>query len=144
MKRSPLKRSTTEIKRKKKLSGHGFYGRNAKGKADRYFSQIVRARGACENCGKQPPAVKLECAHIFDRWYSNTRVMMINAFCLCHACHRMFTNRPVDFATFAEEKLGKETVEHLGELARPVAKMDWNYEVEELRKYAKEFGIELK
>lgn len=85
---------------------HGLYGRGPKGKADKLFSQVIRSRGGCENCGEQEYA-KLQCAHVVSRRFNATRVDTDNAFCLCWTCHRRFTDWPLEFAEFVEKKMGR-------------------------------------
>lgn len=82
------------------------YAKGAKGKADKLFSQVVRSRGVCENCGERD-YTKLQCAHVIRRAYNATRVDENNAFCLCWTCHRRFTDWPLEFAEFVERKIGR-------------------------------------
>ncbi len=67
-------------------------------KCDRLFSQLVRAGGVCERCGKT--AVRLETSHVLSRRYANTRCDFRNAFCLCSSCHRWVGANPLGHAEF--------------------------------------------
>lgn len=73
-----------------------------KGKADRIFSEVIRSTGYCEakdiddvKCSKQ-----LQTAHIISRKYNATRCDVRNAFALCAAHHRYFTDHPRQFSRF--------------------------------------------
>jgi hypothetical protein len=107
--------------------------KTAKAAADRYFSLYIRAVGFCENCHRTPPEVQLQCAHWISRRYSNTRCDPENAFSLCAACHRWFTDHPTEFGRWAIEARGEDTYQRLLEASREPAKVDW----EEQRKVLK-------
>jgi len=100
--------------------------KGAKAKCDRLFSLIVRARGACENCGESRYA-QLQTAHIISRRYSHTRCDLDNAYCLCAACHRAFTDHPVDFGAFVKFKNTNYGV--LIIRSQDQAKKDWDDEL---------------
>ncbi len=95
--------------------------KGAKAKADRLFSLIVRARGACQACGK---TTNLQCAHIISRRYSQTRCVEDNAFCLCAGCHMRFTDHPVEFGDFV--RAWGTPYEALQTQAQLGSKVDWN------------------
>jgi hypothetical protein len=115
----------------------------AKRKADIIFSKIVRAPGRCENCYRTALDVQLQCAHWISRRYSNTRVDPDNAFCLCAACHRWFTNHPTEWGRWAISKRGEDTYRRLFEAAQQTSKVDWVEQVEILKKIAESEGVEL-
>ncbi len=102
----------------------------AKNKATKLHSELVRARGHCQNCGESVPS-KLQAAHIVSRRYSRTRVRLDNAFCLCARCHMHFTEWPLEFHTFVVEKIGIDGYMELKSLAQSTDRIDW---VEELAK----------
>jgi hypothetical protein len=77
------------------------------------FSLKVRARGKCEKCGKQPPAVRLNCAHIFSRRYLHLRWNERNALCLCAKCHFWAHDEPVNFALWLQEYIGQKEIAYL-------------------------------
>lgn len=97
----------------------------AKKRADVLFSQLIRSVGYCEKCGKRPPEIQLQCAHWIGRTYSNTRCDPDNAFSLCAADHRWFTNHPNEFAWWALSMRGQETYDRLFEASQKTSKVDW-------------------
>ena len=82
---------------------------------DRWFSNVVRlkANHACESCGAVN--VRTECAHIYGRREKSVRWSMDNAVCLCHKCHRKFTENPLDFAYWVNSYLGEGHMNILNE-----------------------------
>lgn len=109
------------------------YGTGDRGKATRLHAEIVRARGACEKCGKR---TNLQCAHIISRRYANTRTDPENAFCLCAGCHRYFTDWPLEFQKFVEETIGIDKYAELRARALHPAKVDWSERLRELKTLA--------
>lgn len=95
--------------------------KGAKAKADRLFSLIIRARGACEACGA---TANLQCAHIVSRRFSHTRCDEENAFCLCAGCHHHFTDHPVEFAEFVLRERG-DTYPAVYLRSQATGKVDW-------------------
>jgi hypothetical protein len=81
------------------------YGKGAKGRATRLHSLVVRARGACENCGRSD---QLQCAHIVTRRRNATRTDEQAAFCLCSGCHMTYTHDPLQWVDFVVSKIGRE------------------------------------
>jgi 5-methylcytosine-specific restriction endonuclease McrA len=102
------------------------YGKGAKGRADKLFSQVVRARGACERCGSPH---NLQCAHIITRSRNATRCDLRNAWCLCARCHLRLTHWPVEHAEFAMDTIGPDVYAELKALAeappRAWRESDW-------------------
>lgn len=96
--------------------------KGAKAKADKYFSLIIRSRGACQCCGD---TAYLQCAHIISRRYSHTRCDPRNAFCLCAKCHHHFTDHPAEFGMFVTEQIGDEIYWEIARLSRLPGKVDW-------------------
>lgn len=105
----------------------------AKAHADRLFSQWVRSVGFCENCGSTPNEVQLQCAHWISRRYSWTRTYELNAFCLCAACHRWFTDHPTEFGKWAIEQRGEDVYAHVLQRSNRRDKFDWFAEVDRLK-----------
>lgn len=103
--------------------------KGAKRKADLLASKIVRSRGHCENCQSTRD---LQCAHIISRRYANTRTDLDNLLCLCATCHFRFTDWPLEFADFVEDRIGIALYNSLVAKAGLIAKMDWPAEVERL------------
>jgi hypothetical protein len=111
--------------------------KGAKGRCDILFSKIVRhkANGQCENpaCPYRDKGYRLECAHIFGRSYSATRIDFDNALALCAGCHRMFHSRPIDFAELVKHHLGLIRYEQLRAKAVAGTKVDWEAELDVLQ-----------
>lgn len=114
-----------------------------KAEATRLHSQIVRARGRCENCGDdwRSTGSKLECAHIVSRRYSNTRTDPENAFCFCSRCHMRFTEWPLEFAAFVIGAIGEARYRQLHIKAHSIEKVDWYDELDRLRALAEVLGV---
>lgn len=104
--------------------------KGAKKKADDLFSKIIRSRGYCEGCGSTK---NLQTAHIISRRYSATRTNLDNAFCACAACHRYWTDHPVEFAVFVQAALGDSRYQALYMTSQSRVKVDWDAEVERLK-----------
>lgn len=102
----------------------------AKNKATVMHSKIVRARGACEDCGSTQ---NLQCAHIVSRRYAHTRTDLDNAFCLCAGCHMYFTEWPLEFAAFVTAKIGAAKYRDLRGKSLRRGKVDWSVEVDRLK-----------
>lgn len=103
--------------------------KGAKKKADDLFSKIIRSRGHCQKCGGTRD---LQTAHIISRRYAHTRTDLDNAFCLDAKCHMHFTEWPLEFADFVEEKIGLPAYEALVVKSMQRTKVDWPAEVERL------------
>lgn len=120
----------------------------AKGRADKYFSLIIRSIGECEKCGymcdcpnkpfTHTTGCKLTCSHIVGRRYSATRTMEDNAQCLCFSCHRRFTDWPREFSHWITETIGSDKYDELRQLAEQTTKLDWEAEAIRLRERFKE------
>ncbi len=112
--------------------------KQAKAKATSLHSRIVRARGACENCGRTE---NLQCAHVVSRRYAQTRTRLDNAFCLCAGCHMHFTEWPLSFATFVEQQIGIAHYQKLQLLSQEMKKVDWSAEVDRLTLVLKQVEV---
>jgi hypothetical protein len=112
------------------------YAKGPKGKADRLFSLVVRARGACERCGESDYS-KLQCAHIRRREFVATRTMELNAWCLCAGCHLLTHAEADEFMDLVEQTIGLETYFELKTINRESSKRwraaDWEAECVRLR-----------
>lgn len=111
-----------------------------KNKADKLFGQIIRSRGRCQRCDRQPPEVSLQCAHILSRRFTATRWDENNALCLCAGCHFWAHNNPIEFTKLVEGILGTENLEKLLEKARSyagrVSRVDYEEIVADLKERA--------
>lgn len=81
---------------------------------DDWFSKCVRKRAGwrCECCMNTET---LQCAHIYGRREKSVRWDGMNALSLCSACHRRFTENPLDFAKFCIARLGRAHMDILNE-----------------------------
>lgn len=102
-------------------------------KADDLFRVLIRARGACERCGKHGDPREFETAHIIRRRYSHTRTDERNAWCLCPPCHRLVDTFPDDFMELVAQTPGREVFEALKVKSLRREKFDWDVEVERLK-----------
>lgn len=112
------------------------YGKNAKAKATKLHSLLVRTRDnfTCRWCGATKESGKqIQCAHIVSRSISATRTDERNAVALCASCHWAQSKNPLVWARWIEEELGKEAIDDL--LSRGVSgvKVDWVYECDRLK-----------
>lgn len=109
-----------------------------KRKADRLFSQIIRARGRCQRCDKKPPEVVLHCAHIYSRRYTAIRWDERNSLCLCASCHFWSHQHPVEWSLFIEDLFGVEQLRSLLEEARAypgrIKRVDYEGLIADLKK----------
>ena len=84
-------------------------------KMDKLCSEMVRARGRCDRCGKTQ---NLQCAHIISRSHLATRWSLDNLLCLCPDCHINFAHKnPLAFADWVRGKIGEEKYDLLKEVA---------------------------
>lgn len=108
------------------------YGKGPRGKATRLHSLVVRARGACERCGRTET---LQAAHIISRRFAATRTDETNAWCLCAGCHRRLTEHPDEHMHFVAQTIGMDQFDVMkakalsGVHAKPAF---WEAEVERL------------
>jgi len=127
------------------VSGN-IYGKGDRGKATRLHAQIVRARGRCE-CPDSRRGVaiihsgQLQCMHIISRRHAATRTDLDNALAGCAACHRFFTENPVEWTDFIIGQTGRAKYELLWLKAHTPTKVDWRAEVARLTAIAKTEGL---
>jgi hypothetical protein len=102
-----------------------------KAKADKLFSEIVRSLGYCEaegyddrHCSNQ-----LQTAHIITRKRSATRTNLRNAYALCFAHHRYFTDYPRQFSRFITGTWAQEYYDELYQESIIATKIDWGERV---------------
>ena len=111
---------------------------------DALFSRFVRARAGfrCESCGKHSNS---ECAHIFGRRHTRLRADEYNAVCLCHSCHRHYTENPVEFTGWlkAQPHIGPDVLDTLMERRNDTGKLTIDERLdnaEHLRDKLREWG----
>lgn len=92
--------------------------------ADRQFSLAIRERDEwnCRHCCEhhEPPTKALQCAHIYSRSIKATRYCADNAIALCAACHKWFTERPVEFRNWLVNELGEGHMDLLREKSNAI------------------------
>src|SRR3990167_6707603 len=107
--------------------------KNLKRQADKLFSELVRIEGLCEHCGRKPPEVRLNTAHVFSRRFLVTRWEPLNGVCLCVSCHRWAHDRPIEFPEFMKELLGEPVYDELRYIAKTsIKRVDLNEKIKEL------------
>lgn len=123
------------------------YGKGSKGLATKLHSTLVRSVKICESCFYECPCVdqfkhtkdcKLTCAHIQGRTASATRTLLINAFSLCYSCHRIYTDKPLNFSRFITGTWAQEYRELLLQLSNTMTKVNWTDRLQELKQYKTE------
>jgi hypothetical protein len=88
-------------------------------KLDKKISEIVRAKGKCQRCGKKE---NLQACHIFSRRYLNLRWDLQNILCLCAGCHLWSHANPILFVEFVYELLGEDMYSLLKEARNQITK----------------------
>lgn len=111
--------------------------------ADKHFSDCIRHRAGyqCEHCGKGFSGLVqgFECCHIFGRANKSTRWDTDNAVALCSACHRRFTEHPLDFHHWLSVYLGEAHLEILREKKNVIFKTTKAIRAEISKHYREEF-----
>lgn len=109
--------------------------------ADAAFSDCIRFAKSyrCEHCGKNQG--QMECAHIFGRANKSVRWDTLNALCLCHYCHRVFTAEPVAFTRWLEGYVGAGYLEILNEKKNRIQKTTAAYRKEVAKHYRQQLRI---
>jgi hypothetical protein len=77
---------------------------SVKKSCDRLWSEIVRAGGECERCGRTSEESQLHAHHVYGRNNHRLRFEPRNGVCLCARCHRYFHDYPVVFARWFMER----------------------------------------
>ena len=80
----------------------------------------------------------MECAHIFGRRFKSVRWDTLNALCLCHVCHRYFTENPVDFTRWLQDTVGQGYLDILNEKRNQICKTTKESRAEVARHYRQE------
>jgi hypothetical protein len=106
-----------------------------KAKADKLFSEIIRSYGECEAEGwdGRRCSSQLQTAHICSRRSSATRTDLRNAYCLCFAHHRYFTDFPRQFSRFITTTWAQDYYDDVHQRAVTPTKVDWGERVDFLQ-----------
>lgn len=103
-----------------------------KAKADKLFSEVIRAQGYCEaaNWDGRACSSQLQTAHICTRKRSATRCDTRNAFCFCFAHHRYFTDYPRQFSRFITGTWAANYYDQIYQKSITPTKVDWQERVD--------------
>lgn len=86
-------------------------------KYDATFSDYIRYRDnlTCRRCKARfpKPTKGIHSAHIYSRGNPAIRLDPDNALALCNGCHRIFTQRPLEFKEWCDATLGQTHMELL-------------------------------
>ena len=109
--------------------------------SDIQFSLAIRMyrHFTCESCGATEG--KTEAAHIYGRRHKSVRWDTLNILCLCHGCHRKFTENPLDFQSWLVETLGQGYLDILNEKRNRVQKTNPTYRKEVAKHYRNEIKL---
>ena len=107
--------------------------------ADKWFSDVVRSKAnyTCEHCRKTDS--RMECAHIYGRRLKSVRWSLDNAVCLCHWCHRNFTENPVQFSDWLNQYFGEGHMDILREKKNGILKANDQVKKEIAKHYREEY-----
>jgi hypothetical protein len=111
-----------------------FNVKRAKKQLDTLWSRAIRDRdGYCQKCGALGVG---QAAHIFSRRNLTTRWDKENGVTLCYACHIHWAHRrPVEFALWVMEKLGREKFKALEKRTRePYDSSNFKTDFEKIKK----------
>lgn len=111
--------------------------------ADRWFSKALReSRGNnCENCGASGLVKKMECCHIYGRANKSTRWDTANCVCMCHTCHRHYTENPLLFHDWLTQHLGSGMLELLLEKKNRIFKTNKAIRADIAKYYREEYKL---
>jgi hypothetical protein len=107
-----------------------------KGRADKLFSEIIRAQGYCEAKGFENRlcSSQLQTAHIVTRGRSATRTDTRNAFCLCFAHHRYFHDYPREFSRFITDTWAADHYDDVYVKSTTPTKVNWQGRLDFLKR----------
>lgn len=74
---------------------------------------FVRDHTKCRRCGKSPPSIQLQWAHIYSRRYLSVRWDPRNALSLCAGCHFWIHANPMDGAEFVRSSVPAQDLQAL-------------------------------
>lgn len=153
MKRTPLKRGTSQLKRtpfkaktalkpktrlKSKIEGNKKKSKTQaqlKKELDRVFSLYIRHKypKICYTCHRTD--VNLQNGHFVSRQYLATRWDENNCRPQCVGCNMFGGGKPLDFEENLKKELGSELVEKMKASRHKVLKLDRHWYIEQIEKY---------
>ena len=109
---------------------------------DVLFSRVVRlkAKGACEYCGKSKAFGQLETSHFHGRRKRSVRWDLDNAAGLCGGCHIHLGGNPYHHVEWFKKRLGSKKFDELNVRAETIAK---NIDKEGIKASLKEWEAHL-
>ena len=108
--------------------------------ADAAFSDCIRAahNHTCEKCGKEG---RMEASHVYGRRHRTIRWDVLNCNCLCHYCHRMWHENPLDSAIWFDGKFGDARREIIREKRDSMVKVSKLEEKDIAKHYKKQYKL---
>ncbi len=95
--------------------------------ADIAFSNAIRERAdwKCEReeCGTTRGDGRLECSHFYGRRHRGLRFLPDNCACLCHNCHRFFTEDPAAHVHWFTQHVGEGMMDILRDKKNTIWKL---------------------
>ena len=112
--------------------------------ADKAFSECIRERAdwQCEACSRQfsnEDRGSLQCCHIYGRRHKSIRQEPLNAVAMCFKCHGHYTENPLEFARFIEDKLTEPLIDILLEKRAGIVKYNAQFKKDCSKHYREEF-----
>ena len=83
----------------------------------------------------------MECAHIYGRRYKSVRWDTLNCLCLCHTCHRKYTEAPIDFHSWLVGYVGQGYLDILNEKRQRIQKVTKQYRQDCARHYREQLKL---
>jgi hypothetical protein len=94
--------------------------KNAKSKADKYFSKYIRLRDSdsnglskCITCGTFKSWKEMDCGHFISRRFESVRYDEQNAHAQCKKCNRFENGNQFEHGMKLDKKYGEGTAESL-------------------------------
>lgn len=158
MKRTPLKRGTSQLKRsgfKRAVGGAKLTAKGvkvAKGskpkkkiktlakwkkELDVVFSRYIRQRdnGQCFTCSKRDHWKNMQNGHFVPRQYLSLRFDERNCNCQCYACNMLYNGQPSLYAVNLKRKYGESIIEELESVRLKETKLDSLWYVDKIEHY---------
>lgn len=114
--------------------------RTDKARCDRLFASMVRWRDG-DRCRLCRAPYRPQCAHLISRRYLAVRWDLDNAWCLCAACHKRYTEDPLAWLALMEDTFGREAWRMRVQQARIPTRPDLSMVRLALAEQAREMGM---